>query len=188
MFLTIIAEWMCKGEIVYENIFVSYVSRWWTPKQSICVWEIAQNFVLVKEYGDVHGLMACNDTTRHATHFLLLFCGGIACRTRQILGHLSLWEMLMANMLVHSLRKTDFKASVACKSVLLFKLTITFCYFVHLQIPAEFTTCSYWHLTNREDFQTDIPIKSPNYKCGCIWLTLSLHSNFSLYRTWTSLR
>ncbi len=23
----------------------------------------------MKEYGDVHSLMACNDTTRHATHF-----------------------------------------------------------------------------------------------------------------------
>lgn len=169
---------------------MSYVSRWWTPKQSICVLEIAQNFVLVKEYRDVHSLMACNDRTRHATHFLLLFCGGIACRTRWILGHLSLWEMLMANMLVHSLRKTDFKWEQIGHLLHAnnFLLTIAFCYYVHLQIPAEFKMCSYWHLTNRQDFQTDISIKSPNYKCGCIWLTLSLHFNFSLYRTWTSLR
>lgn len=91
------------------NCAICISLKWWILKWSISMWEIAQNFVLVKEYGDVHSLIACNDMTQCSTHFLPLFCGGIACRTRWIFGHLSHWEMLMANMPVHSLRKTDFK-------------------------------------------------------------------------------
>lgn len=138
---------------VYENIFVSFVSRWWTPKRSICVWEIAHNSVLVKEYGDVYSLMACNDPTWHATHFLPLFCGEIACRTRWILGHLSHWEMLMANMPVHSLRKTDFKWEqighllLANQFSFLFLINGYFLLFCTFTKSYRVKTCSYWQIS-----------------------------------------